>query len=101
MSQHVNKASDRHSTSSSAAQKRLHGLAEDRLPPIDEYSTSEKEDLRQPKRQRIQKDKSEMEHLRLENDRLRGENDDLKRQLQNLQGKYDERGDLINRLWKK
>jgi hypothetical protein len=65
---------------------------------MDEYGTSEKEDQNRLKRQRMQEDTSEMGLLRLENDRLHGENDDLRRQLQNLKGKYDERGDLINRL---
>jgi hypothetical protein len=65
---------------------------------MDEYGTSEKEDQNRLKRQRMQEDTSEMGLLRLENDRLYGENDDLRRQLQNLKGKYDERGDLINRL---
>jgi hypothetical protein len=64
---------------------------------MDEYGTSEKEDQNRLKRQRMQEDTSEMGLLRLENDRLYGENDDLRRQLQNLKGKYDERGDLINR----
>jgi predicted nuclease with TOPRIM domain len=80
-------------------QKGLRASGEGQQPQIDEYSTNEKEDQSQLKRQRIQEDTSETEHLRLENDRLRGENDELKRQLQNLKGKYDERGELINRLW--
>ena len=85
-------------------QKRLHASGEDQQPQIDEYSTSEKEDKSRLKRPRIQEEKSETELLRSENDRLRGENYDLKRQLQNLKGKYDERGELINRLlgrWEK
>lgn len=85
--------------SSLMTQKRLRASGEDQQPQIDEYSTSKKEDQSRLKRRRIQEDTSETEHFRLENDRLRGENDDLKRELQNLKGKYDERGELINRLW--
>jgi len=94
----VNKACDRHLVSSSATQKRYHDTGEDQRPLMDEYGTSEKEDQNRLKRQRMQEDTSEIGLPRLENDRLHGENDDLRRQLQNLKGKYDERGDLINRL---
>ena len=96
--QQGNKACDRASLSSSATQKRHHDSDEDQRPPMDEYSTNEKDDRSRLKRQHTQEDTSETGHLRLENDRLRGENDDLRRQLQNLKGKYDERGDLINML---
>lgn len=80
-------------------QKRLRASGEDQQPQIDEHSTSEKEDQSRLKRPRIQEEKSETEHLRSGNDRLRGENDGIKRQLRNLKGKYDERGELINNLW--
>jgi len=96
--QHVNKACDKAPSSNSATHKRRHDSGEDQQPLIDEHSTNDQEDQSREKRQRIQEDTPETGHLRLENDRLRVKNDELRTQLQNLKGKYDERGDLINRL---
>jgi hypothetical protein len=96
--QHVNKTYDKASINNSTTHKRLHDFGEDQQPLIDEYNTNDKEDQSREKRRRIQEDTPEMGHIRLENDRLRGENVGLRKQLQNLKGKYDERGDLINKL---
>lgn len=50
------------------------------------------------KRQRLEEGTAELEKLRLGNDHLLIENEELKRKLEHLQCKYEERGEMINRL---